>query len=199
MRASRPCWWRASVVTRVLSALLLAGTASSQVAAQATDAQVYGLLQYSPPPGQRAEGSTHLGYAQVQGRSFCSFALYVPTHGANDAAADFRSEWAGFAKARGVDATAPAARSSVAPNGWIRIEAQRDEQTAQTGRFKTRQISFSGYGLRMSALLMGNDDGLCQRTADALAASLVPLPPPNQTGAANPAPDPAAEIGRAHV
>jgi hypothetical protein len=125
----------------------------------------------------------------VQGRSFCQFALYAAMAGGRDVQADVAAEWAQLASARGAPSAAPTAQPQAASNGWTAWAAEQEEHTASTGRYRVRQVVYSGHGLRMSALVLGNDPALCHARGQAFLAGLVPLTPapPTTTVPAQPA------------
>ena len=143
----------------------------------------WGLWQYATPEGQPRPGQGLQAWQLIQGRSFCQFGLYLAVAGSRDAAADFVAEWGLLGKARGMSAMAPQAARSAAPNGWARVEAERDEQ-GSSGRYQVRQVTYSGHGRRMSAIVTANDAGLCRARGDAFLASLVPLLPQDADTAA---------------
>lgn len=154
----------------LLSALL--GCASP-----AATASQWSLWQFVPPPGEPIERPEVRAWQRVEGRSFCQFALYAPMASSGDVQDDFAAEWGQLARARGVASPAPAPLVAAAANGWTRSEATGEERGAAAGRYTVRQLSFSGHGQRMSAVVTGNDAALCATSGEAFLASLLPLPP----------------------
>lgn len=174
---------RDALATLGLDESSVAAVSANRAAMSAEPAMRWGLWQYTTPDGQPAPGQGHQAWQLIQGRSFCQFALYLAISGSRDAAADFTAEWGQLGKARGMSAMAPQAARSAAPNGWARVEAEREEQ-GSSGRYQVRQVTYSGHGRRMSAIVTANDAGLCRARGDAFLASLVPLLPQDADAAA---------------
>lgn len=147
--------------------------------AHAQTEQSFDLLRFRTPPGQRESGAGVLGFTLVKGRSFCKFGVYQSLPSKGDPLADFSGEWAQFAAGRLSESPVPPPVPTQRPAGlgWVRLEAQSEDQTRATGRFIVRQVSFSGHGRRASLLALFNDPGLCGPAVDELFASAVPLTP----------------------
>lgn len=175
---------RAGVSLAGVLLLALAGVPSGTAASEH-----FSLWRYAPPSGTPAHGDTHRAWQRVQGRSFCQFALYVATPDAADPRDAFSAEWNQLARARGAASAPPVPARSAAPNGWTRLEAERDERSDGVGAYRVRQVTFTGHGRRASAVVTFNDATLCGHGAEAFIASLVPMPP--ETAVA-PVPPPAA-------
>ncbi len=165
-------------------ALVIAAAVIEAPSALAQSVQTYDLLQFRPPEGSREDMKVLVQFTKVSGKSFCRYAVYRSLPSVGDAAADFSAEWTSLGKARGGGGPVPPARSELGANGWSRIDGVAEEQTAATGRFRVRQVTFSGNGQRTSALSLYNDDTMCQQRVDAFMASLMPVA--SQTAAPTP-------------
>jgi hypothetical protein len=179
---------------RALLAFVMVSAVPHAPAALAQSLQTYDLLQFSAPEGSREDLPALAQFTQVSGRSFCRFGVYRSLKSVGDAAADFRAEWTSLGQARGGGGPVPPPHSDGVVNGWTRSGAAAEEQTAATGRFRVRQVTFSGHGRRTSALALYNDDTMCQRRVDTFMASLTPITPPSP-----PAPLPAPASTRANA
>ena len=168
--------------------LAVAGLLSAPAPAAAAAPQTYGLWQYAAPDGAAQDGKVSRTWQRVEGRSFCQISLYLAVVGKGDPRTDFDADWLELAAGRGAAGPAPSPASSGAPNGWTRLEGEREETTTAVGRYRVRQVTFSGFDRRMSAVTTSNDEALCGGPARAFLASLVPLRPADASPATAPPP-----------
>ncbi len=171
-----------------VAALLAPLAARSAPGASPTPAPTWGLWRYAPPEGQLTEGEGMRSWQTVSGRSFCQLGLYLAVAGGGDPRGDFVAEWEGIGRSRGSNPPWPEPSRTAAPNGWTRLEAEREETNAASGTFRVRQVTFSGHGRRMTAVALWNDGALFEARVRAFLASLVPLLPADAGRAAPAAP-----------
>lgn len=166
--APRPDWWRLVLI------LLLAFAGAG-----AANAETFDLMRFNAPAGTRVERADALTFADSTPTIFTTYGIYRATRSSGDPARDFADEWQATVANR-LRVTGELKTETVDwPGGWKMTMGAAKVWSEGSRNFVSLLSVFTGYGVKITAVVEYNDD-VSRPKIDAFLASLQPQVPAGQ-------------------